>query len=69
MAARTEIVYLVVSSSGEVRVGKRPRVLRDEVSVRIRLKFPDGWGSCVGDIDIDLPEPPTFEADGEPVNA
>lgn len=64
MAARSETVFLVVNSAGEVRVAKRPRISRDEVSVRINIRFPEGWGTNLGAIDVDLPDPPEISTEG-----
>ena len=52
-------VLLVVSASGEVRCGTRPRIGDDEVAFRIKLHFPDGWGKVQAqEIKLTIPDPP-----------
>lgn len=72
-----ETVYLVIGADKKVRAAKRPQIRRDEVAIRIRLRFPDGWGHSVQTIDIEVPdfvpevidvEPVDFEDDPEPAD-
>lgn len=56
--SRTQTVYLVVRSDGDVRVAKRPRVAADEIAVAINLTFSDGWGQITHAIDVQMPDPP-----------
>jgi hypothetical protein len=56
---RTQKVFLVVRSNGDVRVAKRPRVAMDEIAVAVTLHFPAGWGTVAGVLDIKMPAPPT----------
>lgn len=60
--------YLVVSSDGEARTTKqRPRPQFGQVAYRLNITVPDGWKQVVGDIDVEMPEPPpaslTIEGD------
>lgn len=51
---------LVVSADGNARIltTKYPRLGLDEVGFRLNINMPVGWGHIVGNIDIDMPEPP-----------
>ena len=54
--------YLIVKADGSCSVRKTPRNLGlDEVAFRLNINLPDAWGEVVGDIDVQLPEPPTTE--------
>jgi len=53
--------FLVVTASGDVRVVQRPRLAQDEVAVRVTITLPGGWGSVVGDLAVQMPDPPTVD--------
>lgn len=62
------VVYLVIGADRSVRAVKRPRLGADEVAVKVNLRFPDTWGTVVGEIDITVPDfaPTVAESEGEP---
>jgi hypothetical protein len=41
--------YLVIRADRTVRIAKRPRIMADEVAIRIELDFPAGWGRVLAD--------------------
>jgi hypothetical protein len=50
-----------------LRIAARPRLASDEVSIRLRLTFPESWGRCIADLSIDMPDcPPVVELVEEP---
>lgn len=57
-------VVLVVRANGEVRVARRPRIAPDEIGVRLNINLPAGWGTVLGTLDIDMPEPPVVTSSG-----
>jgi hypothetical protein len=49
--------YLVIRADRSVRVGKRPRVMADEVAIKVELEFPNHWGRVLTDpILIKVPD-------------
>jgi hypothetical protein len=64
--------WLVVKADASVRLRtKRPTsrsLAIDEVAIPIAVHIPEGWGEVVDDqIDIHLPDPPSFEPVDDPI--
>ena len=62
--------YMILKADGSTpRVVQRMRSLgSDEVAIPVVVTWPDGWGCVVRDqIDINMPEPPSFEPVGDPI--
>lgn len=55
---RTQRVYLVVRSNGDVRAVKRPRLTTDEIAISIDLTFAAGWGKVTQSFAVQMPDPP-----------
>lgn len=67
MSAKVKTAYLVVRPDMSLRIAARPRLASDEVSIRLRLTFPESWGRCIADLSIDMPDcPPVVELVEEP---
>jgi len=52
----TTTAYLVVKADRSMRVARRPRIGPDEIGIRLRLDFPDGWGKVIADLSIEVPD-------------
>jgi hypothetical protein len=51
-----ETYWLVIRADRSARIVRRPRRLAiDEISIRLKVTFPDGWGTIVDTLDIDAP--------------
>lgn len=49
--------WLIVRADSTMRVIQRKPLLRwDEVSFRLRLTVPHGWGEEIGTVDLTIPE-------------
>ena len=48
--------YLVIRADRTMRVAKKPRLQADEVAIRINVKFPEGWGHVIANLDITAPD-------------
>lgn len=60
--------YLTVTSGGDARItANRPKPRFGEATYRLLIDVPNTWNQIVGDINIDMPEPPpatvTLEGD------
>lgn len=54
--------FLIVTVHGDMRVVKnRPRLGLGEVAFTLKVTIPDAWQKVVGEIKVDLPEPPEPE--------
>ncbi len=65
---RTIRKILIVRYDGSMRIigwprrSYPPRRIRwDEVAFNLTVKIPEQWGKVVGDIEIEVPEPPDAE--------
>jgi hypothetical protein len=59
---KTHAAFLIVSADGAMRVvRKRPGLSLGEVAFRLVVNIPDAWARVVGEIKLDLPEPPEPE--------
>ena len=62
----TKRAFLVVRANGDMRVMKRwPRLDDDEVAFRLVVRFPDGGGRVIGDIELDVPDYNATDASAE----
>ena len=39
-----------------VTATRKPRIGKNEIGFRLRLHIPDGWGTVVGLLTVDIPE-------------
>jgi hypothetical protein len=51
-----QVYFLVIKADRSMRIAKKPRLGPDEVAVKVKVKFPEGWGTTIGTIDITAPE-------------
>lgn len=59
--------FLIISAAGEARITtRRPTLRRDEVAFRLNIDVPKGWGRVIGDLNVQLPEPPEVSTTHDP---
>ena len=56
MSARVH--YLIVDSSGDVRVRKTPAMAWNEVAYKLVINVPESWGRVIGSFQVTMPEAP-----------
>jgi hypothetical protein len=63
-----ETYWLVLRADRSARIVRRPRRLAiDEISIRLKVTFPDGWGTIVDTVEIAAPDfRPDVEAEERP---
>jgi hypothetical protein len=58
---------LVIRADRSVRVARKPRLAQDEIGIRLKIAFPEGWGTIIDTIEITAPDfqPAVALADAE----
>lgn len=52
----TRVVYLIVSTDGEIKLTKKHRPAAGEIAYKVSVNLPNNWGMIAGNITIDVPE-------------
>lgn len=52
-----QTIYLVIRADRTVRAAKRPRLMADEIALKINLDFPATWGKVLTDeVTLTVPD-------------